>query len=66
MSIVETFVTPSHRYYMKRTKAVIINHIEMLEKTRFTPGEHSNLMTMSKGELASRAMKAHRSLPNVD
>lgn len=64
MTIVEYISTPTHRYFMRRTKSDIISMMEQMKGERFSVGEHANLMTMRKGELASLAMKIVRSLPN--
>lgn len=63
MSITVTYSTIDHRYFMRRTKSEIIRRIGELRGQPITIGEHSNMMTMTKDELASEAMRLVRALP---
>lgn len=63
MSITVTYSTIDHRYFMRRSKGQIINRIGELRGQPITIGEYSNMMTMTKDELASEAMRIVRALP---
>jgi hypothetical protein len=64
MTIITYDVTPTHRYFMRRTKRDIIDKIEQMTGVRKTNAEIDNLMTLSKDQLASLAMQTFRSLPD--
>lgn len=65
MSIVETIVTPTHQYYMKRKKQDIIDRIEALEGAKFSYEERAELMKLFKWQLARRVMTAHRNFKDA-
>lgn len=65
MSIVETYATPSHRYYLKRSKDEIARKIQDLQRDLGFPSlSISDLNLKSKGELADMAMALHRQMPS--
>ena len=63
MSVTITWSTPDHRYFMRRTKSDIVRMIGELRGQPLTIGEHTNMMTMTKDQLASEAMQLVRALP---
>lgn len=65
MSILTTSTVVSHRYYMKKTRAHIIERIGELERINLLPRTpSSNLWKLQKHELAKRAMELHAKLPS--
>lgn len=58
-----TYVTPDHRYFMRRTKREIIDRIEQMTGQQFDAVERLRMMHMFKDELATLAMNAWRALP---
>lgn len=58
-----TYVTPDHRYFMRRTRSEIISRIEQMTGQRFDNIERLRMESMHKDELATLAMTAWRALP---
>lgn len=64
MTIVTYDVTPTHRYFMRRTKRDILDKIEQMTGTALTSAQRQLMSEWSKSDLANHAMKIVRSLPN--
>jgi NTP pyrophosphatase (non-canonical NTP hydrolase) len=65
MSIVETYATPSRRYYLKLSKDKIARKIQDLQRALGFPWTAiSDLTQKPKGELVDMAMVLHRQMPN--
>lgn len=63
MTTIVTTVTPDHRYFMRKTKREIVNHIEMLTGAKYSIAEYRAMQEQPKDQLATLAMNAYRALP---
>jgi hypothetical protein len=63
VSITITYSTLDHRYFMRRSKRDIIARMEGLRGQIYMGSQRANLMSMTKDELASEAMRMVRALP---
>ena len=68
MTIIEIHATASHRYYMRKTKAEILDRvILMMKQLGYSAAEMDfervRLAGRLKDDLASRAMMLHREFP---
>lgn len=65
MAIFETRAEANHKYFMRKTKADIILHIDMLrtEILGLEPIDKLKIRDWDKWSLASEAVETHRMLP---
>ena len=68
MTVVEFNATPSHRYFMRKTKEELVRFIELHKHGRALLSYREideQKRVYSKGQLASECMKVLRSMPNA-
>jgi hypothetical protein len=65
MAIVETRAEANHKYFMRKKKADIILHIDMLRTQilGLEPLDKRKILYWDKWSLASEAVRTHRMLP---